>query len=208
MDLQYCGGNCVVLNTKGARLVVDDTLASLGVKGVIRSGDIALFTLKQAGVLSDTNLAIDSPGEYEASNVMITGIPARAHMDEAGTYAVTMYKVVAGDVSFLFTGNIYPSLDDDQLEAIGRVDVMIVPVGGNGYTLDPVGALKLIKDVEPKLIIPTHYDDKHLKYEVPQQTLEQAVHGLGMEPKETVQKLKLKATELGDVTQLIVLERS
>jgi len=208
MDLQYCGGNCVVLNAKGARLVVDDTLASLGVKGVVRSGDIALFTSKHTGGLLDTKITIDSPGEYEVSNVSITGIPARSHLDEEGTHAVTMYKVAVGDMTFLFTGNIYPSLDDDQLEIIGMVDVMIVPVGGNGYTLDPVGALKLIKDVDPKVIIPVHYDDKALKYEVPQQTLEQAVHGLGMEPRETVQKLKLKAAELSDVTQLIVIERS
>jgi len=77
-------------------------------------------------------------------------------MDEAGHNA-TMFKLIVGDQSVLFTGHIYPELNEAQMEAIGRVDVMVVPVGGNGYTIDPVGALKLIKEVEPKLVIPTHY---------------------------------------------------
>jgi len=84
---------------------------------------------------------------------------------------------------------------------------MFVPVGGNGYTLDAIGALKLIKKIEPKLVIPTHYDDSGLKFPVPQQTLEEALKSLAMEPKETVTKLRLKSGELGDVTQLIVLEK-
>jgi L-ascorbate metabolism protein UlaG (beta-lactamase superfamily) len=106
------------------------------------------------------------------------------------------------------TGHIYPDLDDKQLEAIGIVDVMVVPVGGNGYTVDPVGALKLIKEIEPKLVVPSHYADKALKFEVPQQELGNALKELAMEPKETVAKLRLKPGELSDVTQLIVLEKS
>jgi L-ascorbate metabolism protein UlaG (beta-lactamase superfamily) len=87
------------------------------------------------------------------------------------------------------------------------VDVLVVPVGGNGYTLDPIGAAKVIKKIEPKLIIPVHYEDKGIKYEVPQVPLEEALKVLAVEPKETVAKLKLKSTELSETTQLIVLER-
>jgi L-ascorbate metabolism protein UlaG (beta-lactamase superfamily) len=208
MDLQYFGGNCVVLSSKDARVVVDDTLQQLGAKSVLKAGDIALFTTQHDQELPATKINIDGPGEFEVANVSITGIPARAHMDEAGSIAATMYKINMGDVNFLFTGHVYPELNDDQLEEIGLIDVMVVPVGGNGYTLDPVGALKLIKEIEPKLVVPTHYDDKSLKYEVPQQTLQQAIHDLGMEPVDTVTKLKLKPSEISDTTQLIVLERS
>lgn len=208
MELSYLGADCLVLNSKESRVVVDDTLTHVSGKAVIKAGDIALFTAGQTGNLPATKLTVDQPGEYEVANVSITGIPARAHMDEPGKHTATMYKVIVGDISFLFTGHVYPELSDEQLETIGNVDVMVVPVGGNGYTLDGVGALKLIKEVEPKLVIPTHYDDKTLKYEVPQQTLAQAVNSLGMEPKETVSKLKLKGTDLGEAMQLVVLERS
>ena len=55
------------------------------------------------------------------------------------------------------------------------VDVLFVPVGGNGYTLDAIGALKIIKKIEPKIIIPTHYADKAIKYEVPQADLDEVM---------------------------------
>jgi L-ascorbate metabolism protein UlaG (beta-lactamase superfamily) len=93
------------------------------------------------------------------------------------------------------------------LEQIGLIDVAIVPVGGNGYTLDGVGALKVIKQLEPKIIIPTHYADKQIKYEVPQQELTEALKGLAMEPQETVARLRVKPAELTDTSQLIILER-
>ena len=104
-------------------------------------------------------------------------------------------------------GHIYPDLNETQLEELGRVDVLIIPVGGNGYTLDSLGALKLIKKIEPKIVIPTQYADKALKYEVPAQNLEDALKGLTMEPKETVPKLKIKPGDFDDTTSLVVLER-
>jgi L-ascorbate metabolism protein UlaG (beta-lactamase superfamily) len=208
MDIQYFGSNCVSLSNRDVRLVVDDYLAFHGGKTTLKSGDIALFTSLAPENLPDTKITIDSPGEYEVSNVSITGIPVRAHMDEAGKLSGTMYKVATSELTFLFTGHAYPEFTDDQMEAIGLVDVMVVPVGGNGYTMDGIGALKLIKEIEPKLVIPVHYDEKGLTFEVPQQTLEQAISSLGMEVKETTSKLKLKAADLGDVTELVVLERS
>jgi L-ascorbate metabolism protein UlaG (beta-lactamase superfamily) len=226
MDIQFYGANCISLTTKGARVVIDDNLASLGGKSVLKPGDIALFTSQltedAAGLAARgiaTKVTIDHAGEYEVSDISIYGIPARAHMDEPGEggqpgkQTATMYKLLSKELSVLITGHIYPELTDEQLETIGMVDVMCVPVGGNGYTLDPVGALKIIKQIEPKIIIPTHYDGgpgsgKAPKYDVPQQPLEQAITALSMEPQEAVQKLKLKNGELPDAAQLVVLEQS
>lgn len=210
MDIQFYGANCLVFSTKDLRVVVDDNLAALGAKSVTKAGDLALFTSKFEGESSDdVKMVIDMPGEYEVSNLSITGTPARGHMEEdEKALGATMYKLVNGDTSYLVTGHVFPSLTDDELEALGIIDVMFVPVGGNGYTLDPVGALKLIKAIEPKLVVPTHYADKGLKYEVPQQDLEAAIKELGMEVKERVPKLKLKPGELTDVTQLVILEKS
>jgi L-ascorbate metabolism protein UlaG (beta-lactamase superfamily) len=209
VDLQFYGANCVVLSNKDVRLVFDDSLAQLGAKSVTKPGDVVLYTTKDYDEPAvEVRMNIAMPGEYEIGNVSVVGIAARAHTDDANTVNATMYKVLVGDVSYLITGHIYPELTDEELENIGSVDVMLVPVGGNGYTVDPVGALKLIKDIEPKLVIPTHYADKSLKYEVPQQPLADALKEIGMEPKETVAKLKLKPTDLSDVTQLVILEKS
>lgn len=206
MDLQYHGANAISLNYKGARIVIDDNLVELGSKSFTKPEDVSLFT-NISHPVSPARLVFDRPGEYEVSEISITGIPARSHIDEDKSKNTTMFKLMAGDLSMLITGHIHPDLSDEQLEAIGLVDVLVVPVGGNGYTLDPVGALKVIKDIEPKIIIPTHFDDKSISYPVPQQELSNALRELAMEPKETTTKLKLKSAELSDVTQLIVLEK-
>jgi L-ascorbate metabolism protein UlaG (beta-lactamase superfamily) len=205
MDLQFHGANCISLTHKGSRIVIDDNLSDLGVKSVTKADDVALFT----GAHGDSagRLTFDGPGEYEVGDISIVGIPARAHIDAEGHNA-TMFKLTAGEQSVLVAGHIYPELSEAQLETIGLVDLLIVPVGGSGYTVDPVGALKLIKEIEPKLVVPTHYDDKALKFPVPQLDLASALRELAMEPKETVSKLKLKPGEISDVTQLVILEKS
>lgn len=207
MDLQFFGANCITLSYKNARVVIDDNLAELGVKNVTKSEDVSLFTFPTE-THPASRLMIDMPGEYEVSDISVIGIPTRSHMDEEGQKSATMFKLIAGDTSVLVTGHIYPELSDDLLEAIGIVDVLFVPVGGSGYTTDPLGALKIIKSIEPKLVIPTHYADKALNYPVPQADLDSALKDLAMEPRERVAKLRLKPGELSEVTQLVILEKS
>ncbi len=206
MDIQFYGANCLSFTHKGTRIVIDDNLDSLGAKSITKSEDVALST---NGEVNDKGkLYFNGPGEYEVADISIIGIPIRSHMDEEGKTSSTMFKLILGDQSILITGHIYPDLKDSQLENIGLIDIMLVPVGGGGYTTDPIGALKLIKAIEPKIIIPTHYDDKDLKFPVPQQSLKDALKELSMEPKETISKFKLKPNDLSDVTQLIILDKS
>ncbi len=207
MDLQFFGANCLSISQKGKRIIVDDNLADLGGKGIIKADDVALFTSSHASIIP-ARLVFDSPGEYEVADISIIGIAARAHIDNTDEKSGTMYKLVISDLNVLITGHIYPDLSDSQLETIGLVDILVVPVGGNGYTLDPIGALKIIKAIEPKLVIPTHYADPSLNYEVPQQNLNEALKELAMEPKETTSKLKVKAGDLSDIMQLVILEKT
>jgi L-ascorbate metabolism protein UlaG (beta-lactamase superfamily) len=205
MDMQFYGANCIVLSNKNNRVVIDDTLTTLGAKSVIKDGDICLFTGDYPAITAKPKVILDMPGEYEVSNVSIFGLQARAHMDEDKKSAV-MYKITWGDVKVLVTGHVFPKLTEAELESIGMIDVMFVPVGGNGYTLDATGAMQLIKQVEPKIVVPTHYNDSRLNYEVPQAELEDALKTLGMEPKETTTKFQFKPAETTDTTQLVVLE--
>jgi L-ascorbate metabolism protein UlaG (beta-lactamase superfamily) len=208
MDLQFYGGNCVALTYKGTRVVVDDNLAVLGGKSVLKADDLALFSTQgdRSGV--NAKLVVENPGEYEMGDVSVHGVAAQAHIDEKGTKNATMFKVTAGDLHVLFVGNIDPDVSEAQLEAIGKVDVLFVPVGGNGLTLDPVGALKVIKEFEPKMVIPTHYADKSLKFPMPQQELDAAIKEMSMEVSQKVPKLKLKSSDLGETVQVVVLEKS
>ena len=206
MDAQFYGANCLVLTTKQARVVIDDNLKELGKRGVTKPGDIVIFTGAHGSSGVDPKITISQPGEFEVSGIVIQGIAARSHIDEEGKKSATLYKISADDLRILVTGHIYPELSDEQLEAIGAVDVMFIPVGGNGYTLDGVGALKLIKKLEPRLVIPTHFAADDLTYPVPQRGLDEVLQSLAMEPKEKSTKLKLKVNELGENTQLAILE--
>ena len=207
MDIQYYGGNCVRIVTKKAAVVVDDNLASLGLKSVTKPDDIALQTNKTVPVAGPSKFAINSAGEFEVSGVSVQSISAKAHGDGDDIKTGTIFRLIIDDIIVVITGSVSPDLSDAQLEALGHVDVLIVPVGGFGLSIDSVDALKLIKKIEPGLVIPTHYQDKGVKYPVEQQSLEEALKGLAMEARETVPKLKLKPADLSEVTELVVLER-
>ncbi len=208
MEIEFFGANCFRITSKKAAVVIDDNLDELGAKSVTKAGDIAIFTFAHGDPKVEVKLVIDQPGEYEVSNVSMVGVAARAHMDESDQKNATIFKLIVDDIRVGVVGHIYPELSDSQLEQIGTVDVLLIPIGGSGYTLDGIGALKIIKKIEPKLVVPAYYDDKKLKYPLPQQSLEEALKNMSMEPRERLAKLKLKPADLlSDGTQLIILER-
>ena len=206
MDIEFFGANCVRLTTKKAAIVIDDNLANIGGKSITRDGDVVIATQEILNVAPSKQLAISTPGEFEIFNVSIKGVSARAHIDQPGQKTATMYKFIAEDTHILVTGHVYPELDDNQLEEIGRVDVLVIPIGGNGFTLDPLGALKIIRKIEPSTVVPTQYAIKGLDYEVPAMSLEEALQNLTMQPKETVEKLKTKGLEIDSQASLILVQ--
>ncbi len=209
MELQFFGANCLRIASKKAVVVIDDNLAELGGKSITKSGDVRLFSGKAPEGKIEGCFTLDQPGEYEVADISITGIAAQAHIDEPGTANATMYKLEADDIRLAVVGNIDPKLSEAQLEKLGVIDVLVVPVGGSGFTLDAVGAQQVIKAIEPKLIIPVYYSDNKLNFPVPAVSLADALKELAMEPKETVSKLKIKAADLlSDQPQLIVLQNS
>lgn len=205
MEITYHGANCIRINVKKATVVVDDNLATLGQKTITKPDDIVLVTSDNISA-APGRLVLSQPGEYEVSDISIQGIAARGSMDEAGMVKATMYKISSDDINVLVLGHVFPEITDEELEELGHVDVLFVPIGGNGYTLDGVDALKVIKRIAPRIVVPTHYSDSSIKYEVPQASLEDGIKSLAMEPAETLPKLKLKASDIPENLQLYVLE--
>ena len=207
MEIQYYGANCIRIVYKKAGVVIDDNLSDVGLSSITKEGDVFLRTHGSFLPKKAPKIVIDGPGEYEVSDVSVKAVAARAHMDEEGQETATIFKLDIADIRIAVAGHIFASLNDEQLEALGTVDVLIVPVGNAGYTLDAIGASKVIKAFDPKIVIPTHYADKAIKYEVPQSSLEDAIKDLPFEMKEKVAKLKLKSSDLPDVPEIVILER-
>lgn len=207
-DIEYKGGNTVVIATKKSKLIVDPKQSVIGLKDIDPKGMVVLATEPRFDVDSkDSTLQIEGPGEYEVGDFSVRGVPAQRHLDSEG-FGSTMYRVEIGDVRIAVLGNINEKLSEDQLESIGVVDIIVIPVGGNGYTLDATAAAHLVRQIDAKVVIPVHYADDGLKYEVPQDDFEVFHKELGGEV-ESVDKLKVKtAGTLPTVLTLYKLARS
>ena len=207
-EIEYKGGNTITITTKKATLVIDPKLSVVGLKDLVVKEAVEIATEERFAINSqDAKLLIEGPGEYGVADFDIKGIAAQRHLDAEGLLS-TMYRVEVGEVRIGLIGNIYEKLSEDQLEALGILDILIIPIGGNGYTLDSTGAASLISKIDPKVVIPVHYDDKALKYEVPQNSLEQFVTELGA-PLETVPKYKIKtAASIPAVLTVVEVTRS
>ncbi len=209
-EIEYKGGNSVVLSTKKATLMVDPKLSVVGLKDVKTKDEIELVTESRFIVdNSEARVIIQSPGEYEVADFTIRGIAAVHHIDmESDEKLSTIYRVETGDFAVGIIGNIKNKLDDEQLETLGVIDVLIMPVGGGGYTLDPTDASAIARQVDPKVVIPVHYADTGLRYEVPQEELEVFTKEFGA-PVEEIDKFKYKsAAALSPVMTVMVLKRS
>ena len=209
-EIECKGANAVVLSTKNTTAVFDPSLSGMGLKDVKVKDAIQIVTEDRFAVRgAGEKLLINGPGEYEVGDFSIRGVPAQRHIDtESDDKKATIYRVEVGDIRIAVLGNIAPTLSDDQLEAIGVVDILIVPVGGGGYTLDATSAVAVVRQVEPKAVIPVHFADADMKYEVPQDELETFNHELSA-PVEITAKYKVKsAAGLPETMTMIGITRT
>ena len=209
-DIEYKGANTVVISTKKAILVVDPKLSVAGLKDLNIKEAVEIATeARFATNGQDAKILIEGPGEYGVAGFHIRGIGAQRHLDAEGQeLRGTIYRIECGDVRIGLLGNIYEQLSEEKLEELGVLDILILPVGGNGYTLDATGAASLVRKISPKVVIPVHYADEALAYEVQQESLDLFVKELGV-PVETVSKYKVKgAVALPSLLTLVEVTRS
>lgn len=210
-DIEYKGGNGIVISGKKSQVVIDPKLSVVGLKDLSVKDAIELATEERFLVKGENaQIAIEGPGEYEIGEVSIKGVRAIRHIDTSADEPIsTMYRVEIGDIRLAVLGNIAAKLSEDQLEEIGVVDMLIIPVGGGGYTLDSVNAATIVRQIDPRAVIPVHYADGDLKYEVPQDELELFTKELGAPVEDAGAKYKIKsAATIPQVLTVIKVTRS
>lgn len=109
------------------------------------------------------NTKADSAKQTEHS-VFVRSISAW-HDDAQGAKrgAVAMFLIEVDGVSILHCGDLGQSkLTDEQVQTLGKIDVILLPVGGV-YTIDGDAAWDIIKQVNPRIVIPIHYKTDKLK---------------------------------------------
>lgn len=205
MEIEYRGANCVVIKTKRG-IIISDPTDNVGKIKEITNPESAILATQDNFVPEGANFTINMPGEYEKNNISILGIPVQRHIDPEGKNGV-MYRVVVDGVRIVIIGHAASPLSDDDLESLGIVDVAVVPVGGGGYTFDARDAAAIVGQLDPKVVIPTHYSDDGIKYEVPQEKLENFSKELSGVAYEKVDSLKVKNSQLPPVMTIYELKK-
>lgn len=205
-DIEYKGGNAVVITTKKTTLIIDPKLSEVGLKDLAVKDVVELATEPRFALNSPSALLpLEGPGDYEIGDFSIHGASAVRHIDtEADEKLATIYRIEVGDVRIALLGNIAPKLSEDQLEELGVVDFLILPIGGGGLTLDPTSATGLVRQIDPKVVIPTHFADPAVKYEMPQESFETFVKELSAPVEEAGAKYKVKGAASLPVALTIV----
>ena len=216
MQITWKGQSCFLVSTQKAKnnqvnIVIDPFGPELGLRLPGLAGDIVLVTHDHhdhnniKGVLGEP-FVISGPGEYEIKEVYVRGIHSwHDNADGKERGANTIYVINAEDLRICHLGDLGQNeLNQEQMEAIGEVDILMVPVGGN-YTISSKEAMKIMSQIEPKITIPMHYNIPKLKVKL--EGVEGFLKSLGIKQMVPEQKLSVKKKDiLPDEAKIIVLE--
>ncbi len=206
MELTYYGGGCLHVATKKLKILVDPTTGDYGPNPKAKA-DVILYTQKPTQQSqTSADITIDTPGEYEIKNIGIEGVAARLHTEEEETkYEGISYVVNSGGYRVLVAGNIHPDLSENQIEQLDGVDVLVVPAGGRGLTLDKDGAASMVRQFTPDTVVPVHYDDEVTDYPMPQAGVDEFLQEMGASNTEARDSLKVTSRDTSEEVQVAVL---
>lgn len=177
---------------KTSRFGADVALVSINHPDM-NGGDQVSFGGKEAFVIS-------GPGEYEIKGVFIRGLLSKSKYGGEEKFN-TVYLVELEGMRLCFLGAIDDGLSAETNEAIDEVDILFLPIGGDGV-LDPAKSAKMAVSIEPKIIIPMHYGDIGEK-----DSLKKFLKESGEENVKAIDKLTIKKKDLeGKEGEIVVLE--
>lgn len=159
MEITYLGHSAFRLRGKDVTVVTDPYPPALGISMGKPQANIVTVSHGSAnhafldGVGGDPRV-ISGPGEYEVQDILIAGV---ATASEPGTGPVnTAYVFRFDDLIVCHLGDINTKLNDAEVEAIGNINVLLIPVGGGG-ALGPTQAAEAINQLAPSIVVPMHY---------------------------------------------------
>lgn len=213
MDITYLGHSSFLLKGKTAKVVMDPYDKEVGLKFPKVSADIVTVSHdhsdhNQADLVSGVKKVIDGPGEYEVQGISIIGIPS-FHDEKKGELRGqnTIYVFEVDGLRVVHLGDLGHKLSDKHLEAIGDLDVLMIPVGGV-YTIDSAVAAQMVRDIEPKITIPMHFFAPGMNKKIFGEVsgIEPFISEMGL-PVENLDKLSIKANTLGEEQKVCVLKK-
>ena len=163
MEIEWYGQSCFRLREGASTIITDPYDKSIGYTMPKLRADLVTVSHDAPGHASVSAVkgepkVVNRPGEYEVKGVFITGIQtwsgggAKGEAKEENTVFVFEF----GDLTVCHLGDLSKVLTQAQVESMPDVDVLMVPVGGGG-ALDADKAAEVISQLEPRIVIPMHY---------------------------------------------------
>ncbi|MBX4211552.1 MAG: MBL fold metallo-hydrolase [Candidatus Yanofskybacteria bacterium] len=210
MTITWFGQSCFRIEAKEGSILIDPFSKEIGLRPPKIKDDLVLVTHQHMDHNNTTEmnpeaLLIDGPGEYERKGIQVQGILSYHDKSQGKERGLnTIYLIKAEEMTLCHLGDFgQGKLDDSQVEAIGDVDLLLVPVGGT-YTIDAKEAVEVISQVEPKVIIPMHYKIPDLAVDL--DAPEKFIKEVGLTP-EKVDKYRISKKLLPvEETKLIMLQ--
>mgnify|MGYP001607669784 CR=1 FL=1 len=213
MIIQWYGQSCFKITSGETTIAIDPYDKKIGFTPPRFQANLTLITHKHddhanSASLTGEPFVISEPGEYEVKGVFVHGFESYHDKNKGRDRGMnTMYKIGVEGIRLLHMGDFgEESLSEDFMDAIGEVDILMIPVGGK-YTIDGNEAAKIVKQLEPKIVIPMHYKISGLEIDL--DTAEQFLKNTGAGKREPSDKLTIKKKEITESTktEIIILQK-
>lgn len=210
MKITWYGQTCFRLSERGRAAVVTDPYPpDVGLTFPRPRADVVAISYDDpqcrytSGVRGSFKL-FDGPGEYEVGGVFVTGIPTFADDKSGASRGLnTVFTFDFDGLTVCHLGRLGHVPTQSQMESLGTVNILLVPVGGGG-SLSPARASEVISLFEPSIVIPMYYKVRGLKVSLG--TLGRFLKEMGLEKVDSQEVLKVSRSSLSEETQVIVLE--
>ncbi len=211
MTLNYYGLSCFRLSSTShdVSALIDPFDQSSGWKMPRLSADLVLFSGASGsdgaikGKDGSPAFTISSPGEYEVKNIFVYGVDAllKNQKGKSPEHA-TLFVLAIDDVFVGHLGGLDRTLTEKELDQLGRIDILLLPVGG-GSALDPQTALNVIGQIEPRIVVPMAYKLPGLKADL--RPVEDFLKEYGTKDLQHEEKLKVMKKDLPAGDQKVVV---
>jgi L-ascorbate metabolism protein UlaG (beta-lactamase superfamily) len=213
MTISWYGHSCFKISNQGGHLTIitDPFDKSIGLTPPRGNADIITVSHdhndhNNIKAISGDPFIINGPGEYEIKGIRVIGCSSY-HDEKQGQERGlnTIYLMEIDKIRICHLGDFgQQRLSDSQLETIGQVDILIIPVGGI-YTIGPREVMKATEQIEPGIIIPMHYKLPGLRFDLAD--LKEFLKEAGVNGKTAVDKLTLKKKDLvGKEMEIVVMK--
>ncbi|MFC1954094.1 MBL fold metallo-hydrolase [Chloroflexota bacterium] len=209
MEISWLGHSCFKIRGNQATIITDPYSPDLGYS--LGKPEARIVTVSHQhpghsyieGVGGDPR-PVRGPGEYEISGVLIIGT-ATFHDGEAGNKRGknTVYLMEIDEVSVCHLGDLGHALTPAQVEEIDNVDVLLLPVGGVSTINAPIAA-EVVRQLEPKAVVPMHYKTEALKREL--EPVDSFLKEMGVKEVHSQPKLSVTKANLPASTQVFLLD--